>query len=89
MKTFKDLPKTKTGLINLAKLTKAQKESYEQAIQDYLDVSTVFAGKKYLFQLTPSEREWAETDIFLDENGEFYSASSRQYYDGVRCNFSA
>lgn len=89
MKTFEDLPKTKTGLVNLSKLTKTQKASYEQAVEDYLDVSTAFDGKKYLFQLTKDEREWVEMDIFLDENGEFYSVSSRQYYDGVACDFQS
>lgn len=76
----KNLPKTKTGLVNLSKLTKLQKAGYKEAVENYLYTSNAFGGKKYLFQLTQDEREWAEMDIFLDENGEFYSASSREYY---------
>lgn len=81
-----DLPLTKDGFVKLSKLNKAQKESYTQAVENYLDISKGFNGKKYLFQLTVTERKLIEDDIFLDEDGEFYSSSVRQYLDYVNCN---
>lgn len=59
-------------MLSFLNLTKPKKESYTQAVENYLDISNGFDGKKYLFQLTVAERKLIEDDIFLDEDGEFY-----------------